>query len=101
MFQEPLELDDIKGFFMGSLQNNQGSNTGPIGFPPPGGAQAPLVSWLQTWKIKIGHWRAQVIAPGAGEFQEFLRHDGTDYMGPGITWSGTAVAIPVKSGERF
>jgi hypothetical protein len=70
------------------------------GFLPTRGAQAPLISGLQSGEVKLPARRAQVVSPCFGKFEKFRRDACADDMHSGIIRAAAAATIPVPTGQR-
>jgi len=68
----------FEGAFVGGFEDDFRSAAVGEGLSPPGGTQAPTVAGLETWKVKLGVGRDEVVALLDAVLQKLCGHDGTD-----------------------
>jgi hypothetical protein len=69
-----------------------------MGLKPTLRYHAPAITWLQTQKAVLGHWRDQVIADALLLLEEFRGYHGAHQMDR-LVWSGGAAAIAIEAGH--
>ena len=70
-------------------------------FLPARGAEAPTVTWVQSWKAERGNWCRKIVAARFGKFEKGRSHDGADRVTANVFSPGVAAAIPIKSCHGF
>ena len=98
MRQQFFEVRELEGGRMRRLEVHWRRDASLQRLQPPRHAKAPAVALLQAGKV--GMRCNEVVAAGAGESEELLRHPCANRVQPPVAWTSAAIAIPIEACER-
>ena len=93
-----VQVHPFQGTDVGGFEHHFRCGARIQGFLPPGGAEAPAVSGLESGETGLG--AAEVVADAPAELEELGRHPGAHHMGAQVIGTGVAAPVPVEAGER-
>ena len=99
VLDEQIKRDDPEGVLVGGFEDDRAGGSSLLNLQPPGGTDAPAVTWLETSEPKLGHGGAEVVAEGLGGFEEGSVDDTADGVDAEVFGAGLAAAGAVKAGH--
>jgi hypothetical protein len=98
---EKFEGDDFEGVFVGGFEDDGTGGSRLLDLKPSCGTDAPAVAGLEAGESILRHRGNEVVAEGAGGFEEGLIDDTTDGVDAEIVGAGVAAAVAVEAGGRI
>jgi hypothetical protein len=96
---EVFEGHELQGRHVCGLEDDRRGDAGRESFLPPDRTQAPLIAGIQSGKIILGDWCAEVVARALGELEELFGHPDADNVHSEVARHGLAASAASETGD--